>query len=293
MKLGFIGMGNMGQAIARNFLKAGHEVIVYNRTRSRAEPLLAEGARLAETPADACQAPVVFSMLADDRAVEDVFFGPGGALRVLPKSSIHVSLSTISVALSRRLAEAHAAVETGYVAAPVFGRPEAAAAAKLVIVASGRADWVEQCRPLLETIGRKVAIVGAEPWKANVVKLSGNFLIASMLETLGEAFALLSKSGIDLQEFLDIVNGGLFQSPVYENYGKTIAERRFEPPGFRMALGLKDTRLLMAAADSSSVPMPIASVVRDQFLSGIARGKSDLDWAGIADVAAENAGLRR
>jgi 3-hydroxyisobutyrate dehydrogenase-like beta-hydroxyacid dehydrogenase len=281
----------MGQSIARNLLKAGHEVIVYNRTRSRAEELRAEGAIVAASPAEACQAPIIFSMLADDRAVEDVFFGPGGALKALPKSAIHISLSTISVALSRRLAEAHAAAETGYIAAPVFGRPEAAAAAKLTIVAAGRAEWIEKCRPLFEAIGRKLAVIGNEPWQANVFKLSGNFLIASMLETLGEAFALLRKSGIDPKEFIDIVNGGLFQSPVYENYGKLIAERRFQPPGFRMTLGLKDTRLLLEAADPAVVAMPVASVLRDQFMSGVARGKGDLDWAGISEVAAENAGL--
>ena len=209
----------------------------------------------------------------------------------MPKGAIHVSMSTIGVALSKRLAEVHQNAGQGYIAAPVFGRPEAAAAAKLIVVAGGPEEWIERVRPALEAISRKLAIVGKEPWQANVLKLSGNFAIMSVLETLGEAFALLRKAGIDPKQYLEIVNGGLFQSPVYETYGGIIAERRFEPAGFKMALGLKDVRLLLAAAESLSVPMPVASVVRDQFLSGIARGNGDADWARITDVAAGNAGL--
>jgi 3-hydroxyisobutyrate dehydrogenase-like beta-hydroxyacid dehydrogenase len=291
MKLGFIGLGNMGQPIARNLLRAGHQVIVYNRTRKRAEELEPDGAVVAGSPAEASQAEAVFSMVADDHALEDIVFGSGGLLEAMPKSAIHVSISTISVALSKRLAEAHEGAGAGYIATPVFGRPEAAAAAKLIVAAAGRAEWIERVRPALEAIGRKLAIVGGEPWQANVLKLAGNFAIVSVLETLGEAFALLRKSGIDPKLYLEIVNGGLFQSPVYETYGAIIAERRFAPAGFKMTLGLKDVRLLLAAAESAAVPMPVASVVRDQFLSGIARGNGDADWASIADVAAGNAGL--
>jgi 3-hydroxyisobutyrate dehydrogenase-like beta-hydroxyacid dehydrogenase len=291
MTLGFIGLGNMGQPIARNLLRAGHHVIVYNRTPRRAEDLEPDGAIVADSPAEASQAEAVFSMVADDHALEDIVFGSGGLLEAMPKSAIHVSVSTISVALSKRLAEAHEGAGAGYIAAPVFGRPEAAAAAKLIVCAAGRAEWIERVRPALEAIGRKLAIVGKEPWQANVLKLAGNFAIVSVLETLGEAFALLRKSDIDPKLYMDIVNGGLFQSPVYETYGGIIAERRFEPAGFKMTLGLKDVRLLLAAAEAASVPMPVASVVRDQFLSGIARGHGDGDWAGIADVAAGNAGL--
>jgi 3-hydroxyisobutyrate dehydrogenase-like beta-hydroxyacid dehydrogenase len=291
MKLGFVGLGNMGCSIAGNMLAAGHQVTVYNRTRERAVALQQQGAVVAGSPAELAQAEIVFSMLADDQAVEDVVFGPQGLLQAMPKSSIHVSMSTIGVALSKRLAAAHEAAGQGYIAAPVFGRPEAAAAAKLIVVAAGRAEWIERARAPLEAMGRKLAVVGAAPWRANVLKLAGNFAIMSMLETLGEAFALLRKSGIDPKQFLEIVNGGLFQSPVYENYGNIIAERRFEPVGFKMILGLKDARLLLAAAEQAAVPMPIASVVRDQFLEGIAHGHGDEDWAGVADVAAGNAGL--
>jgi 3-hydroxyisobutyrate dehydrogenase-like beta-hydroxyacid dehydrogenase len=291
MKLGFIGLGKMGQPMARNLLHAGHQVIVYNRTRERAEDLKPDGAIVAASPAEAGQAEAVFSMVADDHALEDIVFGSGELLASMPKPSIHVALSTISVALSKRLAEAHGGAGVGYIAAPVFGRPEAAAAKKLIVAAAGRAEWIERVRPALEAIGRKLAIVGTEPWQANVLKLAGNFAIMSALETLGEAFALLRKSDIDPKLYLEIVNGGLFQSPVYETYGGIIADRRFEPAGFKMTLGLKDVRLLLAAAESASVPMPFASVVRDQFLSGIARGNGDADWAGVTDVAAGNAGL--
>ena len=291
MKLGFIGLGNMGQPMARNLLRAGHQAIVYNRTRKRAADLEPDGAIVAVSPAEASQAEAVFSMVADDHALEDIVFSSGGLLASMPKGAIHVALSTVSVVLSKRLAEAHEHAGCGYLAAPVFGRPEAAAAAKLIVVAAGRAEWIERVRPALEAIGRQLTIVGREPWQANVLKLAGNFAIMSMLETLGEAFALLRKSDIDPKLYLEIVNGGLFQSPVYETYGGIIADRRFEPAGFKITLGLKDVRLLLAAAESAAVPMPVASVVRDQFLSGIARGNGDADWASITDVAARNAGL--
>ena len=291
MHIGFIGLGNMGTPIARNLLRAGHDLLVFNRTREKAEALASDGARIAGTPAEASQAGVVFTMLADDHAVEEVVFGDQGILGNLAAGAIHVSLSTISTALSRRLEEAHRAAGQLYVASPVFGRPEAAQAAKLTVVAAGPPEAIERVRALLETIGQKLFVVAAEPYKANVVKLSGNFMLAAMLETLGEVFALARKSGIDPQLLLEIVNGNLFRSPVYENYGTIAAERRFEPPGFRLRLGLKDVRLALAAAEEVSAPMPIASLVRDQFLSAVARGYGDIDWAGITKVAAENAGL--
>jgi 3-hydroxyisobutyrate dehydrogenase-like beta-hydroxyacid dehydrogenase len=204
---------------------------------------------------------------------------------------VHVSLSTISADLSARLTAAHREAGQHFVAAPVFGRPDVAGAGTLVIVAAGDDAAVAQARPLLEAMGQKVFVVGAEPVKATIVKLGGNFLIASMLESLGEAFALLRKSGVDPAQFLEIVNGHLFRSPVYENYGTLMAKQRFTPPGFRLRLGLKDVRLVLAAAEQAAAPMPIASLVRDHLLSGIARGKGDLDWSALALVIAENAGL--
>ncbi len=292
MKTGFVGLGNMGLPMARNLLKAGHDVIVYNRTRSRAEELAAAGARVAATPAEACGAGIVMTMLADDRAVEECVYGEGGILKALPPHGAHISLSTISPALSERLSQAHKERGQGFVAAPVFGRPEAAEAARLLVVAAGPADAIERCRPLLEAVGRRLVVIGADPPSANTVKLAGNFLIASMLETLAEAFALLRKSGVDPAKFLEIVNGSLFQSPIYESYGKIIAEQRYEPAGFKLLLGLKDVRLLLAAAEAAAAPMPVASLIRDNLLSAVARGQGDIDWASLARVAAQNAGLK-
>jgi 3-hydroxyisobutyrate dehydrogenase-like beta-hydroxyacid dehydrogenase len=300
MKLGFIGLGNMGQAMARNIARAGHQLTVYNRTRSRADELRAEGARVAVSPYDAAlHADVLITMLANDEAVEAVIFGTQhvtsqegrGAIDGLKPGSIHLSMSTISVALSKRLTEAHAAAGQAYIAAPVFGRPDVAAAARLWVVAAGPADHIERCRPVFESISQGMFAVGEEPWTANVVKLAGNFLIASMLEALGEAFALVRKSGVEVHQFLEISNSALFKSPLYETYGSIIADERYEPAGLKLALGLKDVRLALEAAEAAATPMPLASLIRDHFLSAIAHGQGEIDWAGIARVIAENAGL--
>lgn len=294
MTVGLIGLGNMGMPIAHNLLQAGHELIVYNRTRSRAKELATQNprsVRLAGKPADASAAGLVMTMLADDRAVEACVFGEDGIFRGLPANGVHVSLSTISTVLSRRLAEAHNETGQSFVAAPVFGRPEAAASARLVVVAAGPTEAIERCRPLLEVIGRKLFVIGSHAPAANAVKLAGNFLIASMLETLGEAFAFVRKSGADPVQFFEIANGALFQSPVYETYGKIMLEGRYEPPGFKMQLGLKDVRLILAAAEEAMAPMPLASLVHDHLISGIARGYGEIDWSALAKVAAENAGL--
>jgi 3-hydroxyisobutyrate dehydrogenase-like beta-hydroxyacid dehydrogenase len=291
MEMGFIGLGGMGEPIALNLIKAGHALKVYNRTRRRAEALAAHGAVVADTPEAACTAGVVATMLFDDYAVESIVFGERGVLAGLPRGGVHISHSTISANLSRRLAEAHQQRGQFFVAAPVFGRPEAAAAARLVVVAAGPPEAVERCRPVLEVIGRKLFVVSSNAPAANTVKLSGNFLIASMLESLGESFALLRKCGVEPATFLEIV-GAFFQSPVYDNYGKIIAEQRYEPPGFKLRLGLKDLRLMLAAAEDAGAPMPIASLVRDNLVSGIAQGLGELDWSAVARVAALRAGLK-
>jgi 3-hydroxyisobutyrate dehydrogenase-like beta-hydroxyacid dehydrogenase len=292
MDMGFIGLGGMGEPMARNLLKAGHAVRVYNRTRIRAEGLVSQGATVADTPAAACAAGVVASMLADDPAVEGVVFGKEGVLDGLPRGGVHISHSTISVNLSRRLDEAHRERQQLFVAAPVFGRPDAAQAARLIVVAAGPAEAVYRCHPALEAIGRKLIVIGAYPPAANTIKLAGNFLIASMIETLGESFALLRKSSVDPATFLEIMVGSFFQSPIYENYGKIIAEQRYEPAGFKLRLGLKDIRLIMAAAEEAEAPMPIASLIRDNLISGIAQGLGDLDWSAVARVAALKSGLK-
>lgn len=294
MRVGFIGLGAMGEPMARNLIRAGNRVTVYNRTRSRAERLEREGARVAASPAEAARdAEALITMLADDGAVEAAVFGDGGALEALPRGAAHVSMSTISPALARRLAGAHAGRNQAYIAAPVFGRPEAAADAKLWIVAAGASDQIDRCRPLFDALGRGLSVVSSEPWQANLLKLAGNFLIASMLEALGESFALVRKSGIEAREFLQIANSALFNSPLYANYGEKIADEAFEPAGFKLRLGLKDVRLALEAAEEAAVPMPLAGIVRDHFLSGMAHGRGEMDWSAVAEVIAQNAGLGR
>jgi len=275
--------------MARNLLRAGHQVTVYNRTRAHAEPLRDDGAALADSPADAARgADAVITMLADDAAVEQT---AQGFLETLASGALHLGMSTISVACSKRLAEQHAARGQVYVAAPVFGRPVAAAAAKLWIVAAGPPESVARCQSLFDALGRGTSVVGVDPWVANAVKLSGNFLIAAALESLGEAFALVRKSGVDAGQFLEIVNSALFNSPLYAGYGAAVANEQFEPAGFKLRLGFKDLRLLQEAAESAAVPMPLAGILRDRFLAAIARGEGDLDWAAIARIAAVQAGL--
>jgi 3-hydroxyisobutyrate dehydrogenase-like beta-hydroxyacid dehydrogenase len=291
MEVGFIGLGHMGLPMARNLLKAGHRVHVYNRTRSRGELLREDGAIVADTPADACLGGAVITMLANDEAVEEVVFGSRGILRGLRKGGTHISMSTITVALSERLLEAHRAAGQDYVAAPVFGRPEAAAAAKLFIVAAGEIDVIAEFQPLFETLGQRTFVLSKNPPEANLVKLSGNFLIASMIESLGEAFALMRKYGVDPHRFLEIMTESLFAAPIYKTYGTLIADEKYQPAGFRLELGLKDVRSVLAAAEAKAVPMAVASIVRDHFISAIARGGADLDWSGLARVPAEEAGL--
>ncbi|MDX6499070.1 MAG: hypothetical protein QOG23_2330 [Blastocatellia bacterium] len=294
MKVGFIGLGNMGSAIARNLIKAGHDLTVYNRTQSRAEPFVSLGARIAETPSEAAaDADVLITMLADDAAVEAVIFASGNAIPALPANAVHISMSTISVALSRRLAESHREKGQNYLAAPVFGRPDAAAAAKLFVVVAGLSEQIERCRPLFDAIGQKTFIAGEEAPAANVIKLAGNFLITTVIESLGEAFAFGRKFGVDPHAFLDILTNSLFTAPVYVNYGSMIASDKFEPAGFKLPLGLKDNRLLLAAAEEAAVPMPMASLVHDRFVAALAQGLGESDWAAIARISYEDAGLRK
>jgi 3-hydroxyisobutyrate dehydrogenase-like beta-hydroxyacid dehydrogenase len=293
MDVGFIGLGNMGAGIARSLLRAGHRVTVYNRTRERAEALRKDGASVAVSVAEACRGEAVLTMLADDAALESVAFGEGGILRALPRGHHHISLSTISVELSEKLTAEHAQAGQQFVAAPVFGRPGAAEAAKLTVVAAGAREAVERCKPLLEAIGQKLAVIGDRPSQANVVKLTGNFLIASVLESLSEAFAFARKSGIDAAVLLDFFTSTIFNVPVYKTYGALIVEGKHEQVGFGLPLGLKDVRLVLQAAERQSVPMPIASVLRDRFVTALARGYEDKDWSVIGRVAAEDAGLTR
>jgi 3-hydroxyisobutyrate dehydrogenase-like beta-hydroxyacid dehydrogenase len=290
MQVGFIGLGQMGSGIAANLLQAGHAVSVYNRTRAKAEPLAAKGATIAATVADACKGDAVFTMLANDEAVEAVVFGADGILASLPKGATHISSSTISVALSKRLAAAHHEGGQHYVSAPVFGRPDAAAAGKLFVVAAGAPDALSKVAPLLDAIGQKTFTVAATPETANLVKLSGNFLIAAVIESLGEAIALVEKGGVDKHQYVDILTSTLFSAPVYKTYGALIADAKFEPAGFAAPLGLKDVRLTLSAAEDLRVPLPLASLLRDRFLTLLAHGGDKLDWSAVGSLAAKDAG---
>jgi 3-hydroxyisobutyrate dehydrogenase-like beta-hydroxyacid dehydrogenase len=291
MKVGFIGLGNMGSAMVESLLKAGHEVTVYNRTPDKAGPLVEKGARQGASVADTCKGDVVITMLADDSAVENVVVGDAGILGNLRKGAIHVSSSTISVALSEKLTAEHTKRGQRFVAAPVFGRPEAAAAAKLFIVVAGAPDSVDACMPLFEAMGQKTSRFGDKPSSANLVKISGNFLIASTIETLGEAMALVAKGGLDQHQYLDFLTSSLFTAPIYKTYGTLIADKKFKPAGFAAPLGLKDVRLALAAGDAMRVPLPLASLVRDRFLRLLGRGDETIDWSAISQLAAEDAGL--
>lgn len=288
-----IGLGAMGLPIARNLLAAGMPLTVYNRTGARAEPLVSAGAALAGSPAEAAEhARVVITMLADDRAVDAVVTGERGLLAGLRPGAIHVGMSTVEPETSRRLAGAHRAHGSHYVAAPVFGRPEAAEQAKLYVIAAGPAAALDACFPVLQALSRGIARVGEEPERASLVKLAGNFLLAAMQEALGEAFAFVEKAGLDRLEVLQTLNGALFASPVYQVNGERMCRGAFSPAGFQMALGLKDVRLVLGTADRLGVPMPIASLAHDHFLSAVARGKADLDWTAVSEVLREAAGLR-
>jgi 3-hydroxyisobutyrate dehydrogenase-like beta-hydroxyacid dehydrogenase len=290
LRIGFIGLGNMGAAMAANLVKAGHDVTVYNRSRAKVDALVAEGARPADSVADACRGDVVITMLANDDAVEAVTFGDGGILASLGRGATHVSSSTISVPLSERMTAAHAEAGQQFVAAPVFGRPEAAQAAKLFVVAAGDRATLEAISGVLDAFSQRTFIVSEEPKAANLVKLSGNFLITSVIESLGEAMALIGKAGVDKHQYLDVLTSTLFGAPIYKTYGELIAGERFQPAGFAATLGQKDIRLVLAAAEDLQVPMPVASLIRDRFLTLLARGGADLDWSAIGALPAWEAG---
>jgi 3-hydroxyisobutyrate dehydrogenase-like beta-hydroxyacid dehydrogenase len=290
MKVGFLGLGQMGHGMATNLIKAGHQVTVYNRSPSKAADLVAQGAIQARTPAEACDVQAVISMLADDTAIEDVVFGEHGIIAALPRSAIHISCSTISVAMSEKLTAAHAQAGQRFVAAPVFGRPDAAAAAKLFMAVAGDETAVKDCGPLFDAISQRSFVLGTTPSTANLVKLSGNFLIASVIESLGEAMDLVGKGGVDLHAYLDLLTSTLFSAPVYKTYGGLIAGGKFEPAGFAAPLGQKDIRLTLAAAETLQVPMPLASLLRDRFLTLLAQGGEHLDWSAIGKLAAKDSG---
>ena len=292
MKIGFVGIGPMGAGMARLLLDAGHSLSVHNRTQARAQTLVDAGARWSATPADAAQdAELVFSMLADDAAVEAMTLGPDGIAEGLAAGAVHVSSSTISVALSGRLAAAHGDRGQGYLSATVLGRPPAAAAGELFVVVAGDQALQQRATPALEAIGQRIFSVGDDPTRANLVKLSLNFLIFSTIEQMSEIFALNDKAGLPPAQLLEILTGSFFNAPVHRNYGRMIVERAFDPPGGAMTLAAKDARLFLEAGNDLAVPLPMGSLVHDRLLAAIARGEGGLDFAALSRRARQDAGL--
>ncbi len=289
MDVGFVGLGNMGGPIARNLLQAGHAVKVYNRSPARADSLTAEGAAVAATIAEACAPGILITMVSDDAAVEAIVHGDGGALAALADGAIHVSMSTIGRDLSERLAADHAAAGQVYVAAPVFGRVDFAEAGRLLIGAAGPADAIARCQPLFDAMGRRTLSFGETASAANVVKLSANVLVAFAIEGMAETFTLLRKSGGDPAAFGELINEVL-PAPQYLAYGGMIANETYDPPGFRLELGLKDVRLALAAAEAVGVAMPVTGMLRELHLAAVARGYGGLDWAALAKLASDMAG---
>jgi len=285
MRVGFIGLGQMGGAIAMNLLKAGHQVTVWNRSPAKADKLVTAGAKLASTPADAAQGDVVMSMLADDRAAEAIVFGGNG---ILGTPALHISQSTISVELAGRLTQAH---QGRYLSAPVFGRPAAAETAKLFIVVAGKSDLIDLAAPLLGAVAQRTFRLGDTPAAANLMKLCGNFMVMSAITSMGEAMTLGEKGGIAPAAMLEILTESLFGAPVYKTYGEILVEQKFRPTGFAAPLGLKDMTLAATAATALETPMPFLSAIRNNLLSLVARHGPDIDWAGVALVTRENAGL--
>lgn len=291
MKVGFIGLGQMGRPMAERLVGAGHSVKVYNRTRAAAEPLAGAGAKVVERPEELLEAEVVVSMLADDAAVAAVWLDSGLASR-MPRSAAHLNMSTISMDMARRLAAEHERGGSFYVSAPVFGRPPVAAQGQLDAIAAGAPQAIERCQPLLKAMAKQVFVVGEEPAKANAVKIARNFILATVIESLGEAFALVRKSGVEGKVFEEIISNSSLGSPVYKNYAKMIVDQAWTPAQFSMPLGLKDVELALATAREADVPLPTGELIRRNLLEAIGAGRADQDWAALAGHIANRAGLK-
>jgi 3-hydroxyisobutyrate dehydrogenase-like beta-hydroxyacid dehydrogenase len=291
MEVGFIGIGRMGSAMARNLLKAGHQVRAWDTSPEAVRELVAAGATAAASAADAFAGDAVISMLPNDHAMREVFL-ESQVLGNSASAKVHVNMATASVEMARELAEHHARHGVAYVAATVWGRPDVAAAAKLSIVTAGDPAAVARVRPLLDAMGHKTYHVGAEPSRANVAKIAGNLMVACAIEGMAEAAALVRAHGMSAPDVLDAIITSLFNVPVYRGYGDMIGKQQYEPPGFDLILGFKDVRLALAAGEEVNVPLPFASVLKDTFMDAIANGDGAKDWSAIARVAARRAGLK-
>ncbi len=293
LALTFIGLGSMGSGMARNLIDSGFSVSVYNRTRSpRAEALIKQGATWLETPAAIAEGTIVVSMLSNDEALREVTLGKAGFAQKLGKGGIHLSMSTVSPETSRQLAIEHAKYGSQYVAAPVFGRPDAAAARLLFICQSGPASAKAKLKPVLEALGQGLYDFGEDAGAANIIKLSGNFMILAATEAMAEAFALAEKNGIDRNTVYNFFSSTNFACPVYKNYGRIVAERSYEPAGFKLELGAKDIRLAREAANASKMPMPLLDLLHNRLVESMNRGRGQLDWSSIELFSAQAAGFK-
>ncbi len=287
-----IGLGSMGLPLGMNLLESGYKLRVYNRTIEKAQPLIDKGAQFANSPADTISSDgIVITMVADDAALEAITLGSSGLAEKLGAGGVHVSMSTVSPAIAEKLAEQHQHNGASYLASPVFGRPDAVAARKIWICLSGNGDAKNRVKPILDQLGQGVFDFGETVGAANVVKLSGNFLIMSAVEAMAEAFTLAEKNGIDRTRMAELFGQTIFSCPIYQNYGRMIAEQRYEPAGFKLSLGLKDITLALQTAQAQQMPMPLASLLRDRLLASVAQGRSEIDWTGLALKASDEAGL--
>jgi len=285
--VGFIGLGEMGSRIVETLVRAGYHPRVWNRSRAAVDAVARLGATPVSTAREAFAGDAVISMLADDNAVREVI---EPLLDGASPGLVHVNMATISVALARELAEKHQARGVAYVAATVFGRPELAETGKLTVVAAGDPNAVARVEPLLDVIGQRTFRLGLQPERANVVKLAGNVLLGAAVEGMAEVSAMAVRYGIEPADLLDVLTNGVFTAPSYKMYGDAIAKQRYDPPGFRLALLLKDVRLALAASDAANAPMPLAAVVHESLLEAAAHGDGDRDLAALAIVAMRRAG---
>jgi len=292
--IGFVGLGNMGLPMASNLVEAGYTLRVYNRTAQKAQPLIAQGAELADNPANVVEPDgIAITMLSNDQALEEVVLGENGILDKLGSGGIHLSMSTVSSATANKLAKHHEQRGTHFLAAPVFGRPDAAAARKLWICLSGNGVAKERVLPLLNILGQGIFDFGEEVGAANVVKIAGNFLIISAIEAMAEAFTLAEKNGVERTQIADLFSQTIFGCPIYQNYGRLIATEQYEPAGFKLSLGLKDVTLALQTARDSQMPMPLASLLHDHLMASVAKGRGDIDWTGLALNISEEAGIQK
>jgi 3-hydroxyisobutyrate dehydrogenase-like beta-hydroxyacid dehydrogenase len=292
-KIGFIGLGNMGINMAKNLIDAGYHLLVFNRTISKADELHQASITVCKSPAEAAKGVhAIITMVADDEVLKETVLGEDGILKTLPKNSVHISMSTISPETSQLLAKHHADTGNSYLTAPVFGRPEAAAAKKLWICVSGDHQTKQIAKPILENLGQGIVDFGETHGGANVVKIAGNFMIMASIEMMAEAYTLAEKNGIDRLKVAEFFGSTIFNAPIFQNYGKLIANKQYEPVGFKSTLGYKDARLAFKLSQASEVPMPTVTLVHNRLLTAVAKGRGETDWVeGIGRGVTDDAGL--